>query len=476
MTIEILRVFKFLVELAVKIIEAKSNTWKHSSHGKTLRNSELFAVTMFPFLDESKLEEGKFENMAYGSLQEALEENHKKKICWLGMYAPINGCGWHKAVRLAKKIKEKETFFLLEEYLGLRDIFGVIGTYVRIATRCLISNKVQKRLFFYRDPVTGLRVNLWEAFKKDYLSSFMGKVLISGIANYKAFSNFTQDLPEHAKVVYFAELHGWEKALNLACKEKKDVTCVGLQHTIVPLLLLTYFNHSQELKDQGYIKNTPLPDRLGCVGEITRDIFLQNHWPEKKLFISGGFRFRGFKNDNGAQKLKKQKRNQIIVAFSISPIENQEMFLLLLDAFKDKDPEFTVLFKSHPCESVEKMARDMHLAIDNRIFKFTDRPLDEIVPESKAMIVKQSSAAFWAIDNNIPVIIPHLYSLIDLCPLSGITDLGIYVKNANELFDACKKVILTSGDINADSYAGFLKRYLRFYSENKQYYESLATA
>jgi hypothetical protein len=125
---------------------------------------------------------------------------------------------------------------------------------------------------------------------------------------------------------------------------------------------------------------------------------------------------------------------------------------------------------------VEKMARDMHLAIDNRIFKFTDRPLDEIVPESKAMIVKQSSAAFWAIDNNIPVIIPHLYSLIDLCPLSGITDLGIYVKNANELFDACKKVILTSGDINADSYAGFLKRYLRFYSENKQYYESLATA
>ena len=105
-----------------------------------------------------------------------------------------------------------------------------------------------------------------------------------------------EDLPLKTKLFYFSEMQGWEKTLNIACSRREDIKCIGLQHTIVPLLFLNYFDPPASRGGDDYVKYSPKPDYLACSGDITKNIFIENKWPPEKLFILGGFRFTDFKN------------------------------------------------------------------------------------------------------------------------------------------------------------------------------------
>jgi hypothetical protein len=102
--------------------------------------------------------------------------------------------------------------------------------------------------------------------------------------------------------------------------------------------------------------------------------------------------------------------------------------------------------------------------------------LHEIVPESKAMIVKESSSLFEAVAAGIPVIVPMLYSIVDLCPLSGVSDLACYVHSADELFDATQKAMEDKMPSDIKKNEDFLHQYLEHFPKEQDYWENFAQA
>jgi len=286
-----------------------------------------------------------------------------------------------------------------------------------------------------------------------------------------------KNLASGTKILYFAEIQGWDKTLNIASSKREDIVSVGIQHTSVPLLLLNYFDHQEDFKGDDYLKYSPAPDYLGCVGPITQEIFIKNQWPAEKIFVLGGFRFQELDRSQECLAVPAAKDDRyIIVTLSNSPIETKEMLLLLKEAFSNKDLDFKILLKSHPCCPADKIAKTEHLNMSDNIFVYTNQSLQEIVLQSKAMIVKGSSAVFWALRNNIPVIVPLLYDIIDLSPVSGLSDLPVYVKDSKELYEAVENILNHRSITSEAKSRDFLDSYLEVYQNNKQYYDNITNA
>lgn len=474
--IEQLRVLRFACCLFKKMIDIRNFRRDFSVRKTKLREHGFALLTNFPDIDGKALQEGKFVNLTYGSIQKAIEENGRHDIAWFGIYGTINSSTWKQAIKIASSVKQAALFFMLEEWLTFSSFLSIIMTYIRSAVRCLPILKHCRRLFEHYDPVSGRTFDFWSIHKKDFISSFSGKVLFWNITYYTIFANIAKALHGGTKVLYFAEMHGWEKALNIACSKRADITTVGLQHGSVPILLLNYFEHPEDLKGDDYLKYMPTPKYLGCLSPLTMNLFLRGEWKKEKLFVLGGFRFGGLKNNGNVSPRYSMRKNQIIVPFSISSIGSREMLLLLYEAFNDKDLNFTVLLKTHPCYSMEKVIKKLGLKLNDKVFKFTNESLSIVTGESKLMIVKESSSVFWAIYHKTPVIIPRFYGIVDLCPLSGISDLGIYVNNPDELFKATLRAMEEEHAVSGEKYQEFLNSYLEIHEKDAQYYDNLIRA
>ncbi|MCA9399251.1 MAG: hypothetical protein KC618_05850, partial [Candidatus Omnitrophica bacterium] len=298
--------------------------------------------------------------------------------------------------------------------------------------------------------------------------------LLVGLHYYIAFDRLLKNITDGTKVIYFAELHGWENALNMVLRERQEICSVGLQHTIVPLLYLTYFYDHRELQEKDLLKSLPKPNFLGCVGPITEKIFLESGWSEEELFIIGGFRFKSIAERLNRDVFAQKKKNRIVVALSIADFENEEVLRMLYDAFKDRKPKYKIIVKPHPCHNLYSLLEKMNIVLISDIFEISMKSLSDLVPGSSAMIVKESSSMFEALVEEIPVIVPQLYSIVDLCPLSGISDIPIYVKNSEELYQMIED-IFANKSVRKPQESGreFLKRYLDFPENTEQYIENL---
>ena len=205
-------------------------------------------------------------------------------------------------------------------------------------------------------------------------------------------------------------------------------------------------------------------------------MFMENNWPSEQLFILGGFRFPGLKARPSIAHTKEKAKNQIVVAFSILTCEIKEMLRLLYDAFNKEELDVVILLKSHPCTPVESIAKKMKLPLNPKVFQFTSQKLEDIVPQSKGMVVKESSSAFWGIQYELPIIVPLLYSIVDLSPLSKVSAIPRYVKNVEELFLAVKEIFENGENVDSQSYQKFFNAYLDIYPDESQYYDNLINA
>ncbi|MDO8581177.1 MAG: hypothetical protein Q7S13_06830 [Candidatus Omnitrophota bacterium] len=473
---EAARVGKFIFLLLQRILDARRLSKEFPGYRQRLEKCRFAAITAFPSIDQKRMKENKFVNLLYGPLQTAIESFSGEWIAWFGMYAPIHSSSWKNAMETAKDVKPTTNFFLLEEWLSFKDWLKIIRIYLCLSFRCLKKINRFRRNFLFSENVTKHKIDLWPVLRDDFLSSFLGKILIEGITQYITFEQITKELPPKSKVIYFSEIHGWEKALNVACAKREDIQCIGLQHTIVPLLYMNYFDHPDDLRGDDWVQYSPMPDSIGCVGKITRDILSQSGIPEERLFHLGAFRFQKLANHRSHPSSAVVKKNCVIVALSNCAWESEEILWLLYDAFNNSDFEGRFFIKSHPCCPAEKIINNMQVTFNSRIFEFTNQSLDVIVPSAKAMIVKESSSIFWALHYKIPVVVPKLYKIVDLCPLSGIrNDIVISVSNANDLFSVISDII---GNCNhhvcADEYDRLLDEYLTIYPNQNQYYDNLS--
>lgn len=412
---ESLRVFRYFIFL----LSVRLRTRGQKKPGLP-ENCKRFAITMFPFFDVKRFEERNFYSKAYGSLQDRLEADKDHPFVWLAMHTKIEPYTWQESYRLAGKAKEfTSNFFSVDDWIRLRDILRIGLDFLRFAVRLIgILNRLPGLTICNLGNNTN--VNLWPFLHDDFISSFAGKVAVVNWHYLRIFLNITKGLPKDSTIIHFAEMHHWERSLQMASKLRGDIKVIALQHAHVPQLLLNYFDHRDDLMDENFMRSVPQPDSLGSVGAVIQDYFLKQGWPKEKLFIVGGFRFQSLSQKMDHQTNEAKEPPVLVAAFSICYNENLEMLKMLFKAFNDGAAGLKVMIKSHPAESIEKMSIKEGLALNKEAFEFTDTPLEEVVPHACAMFACSTSAVFYAMACRKPVIVPCLFDAVDLCPLTNL--------------------------------------------------------
>lgn len=462
----------FLVQFARSIL-AKCYMAGLSGRKKILKECQYLLVTYFPYFDEQKLKEGKFVNKYYEPLQRALEQKCKDSFAWLAMTVGNSKYNWRENLAFCRHINKcGNPFMFCEEWLGALDWFKVFLLYIYFSIKYSFLFFWLPRNFKYPEG----NLNIWRLFRDEWHSSFCGYVLIEGIIYYLIFKNVFNRLPDGAKVLYFAEMHSWEKALTAASSRSGKIKTVGIQHTIVPLMLLMYFNDRTELEDGDYIQTMPKPDYLACVGEIPAGLFRDAGWRKDRVFSWGTLRFQHFKHQLKHMVSWENRKSRVIIALSIMPEKSAETLLYIYQAFKNSTG-FEVFIKGHPDFPIKKLTRVLGIEFNEPIFTFSDFSLEVLLRDAKAVVVTGSSASLEAIACGCSVIIPRLVNFIDMDPVSGISDLPIYVESPSELRDIVEKILIgKEPPFSISQCRDFILNYCNLLSSDEDFLKELEKA
>lgn len=394
-----------------------------------LQKSRYLLVTYFPFIEEAALKRKEFINKFYGPLQRSLEEKYRGQISWLAISVKVDEFRFWKSVRLGKGINDfSPNLFFYQESASLRAFGKALWQYFFIAFRFLRLAAVLRKSF--RFP--GRDLILWPLFRKEWYSSFCGTRLAEGLNYYHCFSSFLKRLPPKTNVLYFAEMQAWEKALNAAAQERKDLKIIGFQHASISWLHLMYFNDRQDLEGDDYIQKMPKPHFLACVGDLALKLFRGSGWNDKRTFVLGPVRFQHFRH-HLANRIEWDKReNEIVVALSISPFEAKEILDYVYFAAKALKGR-KVLIKEHPFCPLGRVRKFLNGRFNSSLFEFVQTPLSELLRRTKVLIVTESSAAIEGISCHCRVVVPKLTCAVDLSPLTRVSDLPIFVHSPAEL-------------------------------------------
>lgn len=464
---EQLRCLWALFQMIKRIFQARIYLRGLQQRLNHLGKVDVLAFTMFPLVDHERLKENKFVNRAYGLIDKTFKNVTKIKVAWIAMFTKIEHYNWKQSLKLGDHLNQHgEEILFYEEFIGFKTFTKIVINSLITTVKTIFHIKEFSNLFVYKFNTAS--IPLWRLFKRDFYRSFAGKELFVELGMYFAFDEIMKNLPAHIRILHFAELHGWENSLNMVRRKHLSFMTIGLQHTIMPLLLLNYFRDPRDFEHDN-INGFPQPSYVGTTGEITRSLLIQNGWNPNKLFILGGFRFANILNLLNTKIVPRDhfKKNQIIVALSISDKENAEVIEMLNDSLKECDLNIKVFLKFHPCNNPRALIQKLQWSLDPRI-EITNRSLEELVVESKGMIVKESSSIFEALARGVPIIVPQLYSMIDMCPLSGIYEGLHYVYNSQELLTKMKEICKNQDSLsNQESVNRFLNRYLYPFDKEK---------
>lgn len=436
-----------------------------------LKNAKYLAITYFPLVDKESLKKGKFINKYYGLLQQALENKYKKKLIWLAMAPGIDGFSFKESIKLGRQINIwNYPIYFLEEWIALKDLLIVLVNYIYFTMKCIINIPYLSKKFEYSEG----RINIWRIFEEDWFSSFAGSTLMSGIIYFRAFKNISNKLTRETVVTYLAENQAWEKALNFAFHENKTQRVIGILHTTVPLLLLPFFDFRDDLQRDSEIELTmPKPDYLACNGRIPLELLQAPAWDERKTFLWFAIRYQHLKKYLQKKIPWKNRQNKILVALSGSVKELKELLCYIHQAFCVQT-DYQIIIKGHYTLPVHSLIRRLNLDFDKDTFIFSDEELDRLLPSVKAMVATGSSATLESIAFGCPVIIPKLSSVIDINPLSGISDLPVYVGSPKELQTTVNDIIRRKeSPILYDKCKDFIENYFEFSDSENELIEKL---
>lgn len=406
-----------------------------------MRRSEYIMITYFPYFNKDEYAKGEYVDLFYEPLQNALK-NDGIKYSWLAINCSIGNIPWAKGLQLGNSLgRMDENLLFVEEFIGFKDIVKIFLSYIAISARFMFNlQKIRETFLFGED-----KLKIWQLFSNEFYSSFLGEVLIDGLYNYYSFKQLSKHCNDQAKILYYMENHAWEKALNSVFLEAgTGAKTIGIQHASVPLLLLNHFENNHDLKGKDCIQKMPKPDYLACVGKIMMNLFKNQGWPNNELFILGGLRYKYLSCIMEHLIPWQNREHRIIVALTIEPAESKEILCYVGKAFSHKSNDYKILLKSHYAGwPLERLLKESGCETGQDIFEIVDTPINELLKTAKILITAGSTTAIEALACGCCVIIPEL-SVLDVSPITGFTDLGIYVNSPKELRETAEKILLSS--------------------------------
>ena len=438
----IIRAFRAKLAMRSIIIRAKKDG-----------NSILF-VSYFPAVDKKSAKNGILKNKYAIPLQEKLSDMNKK-ILWIWMYAFIDGNSYGDALILAKKFKKNgETNFFLEEFMSFKVLLRVVSHGIHQLRIYLKLKKLIPTQVFYEN----LSIPEGAVFIKNLMAqSFIGWTGLEGILFFELFKEVFSHLPYPSQCIYCSEMQAWEKALNAAKQLKAPhVKSIGYQHAAIFRNHFTYLNHPSEMNQKEKSKSLPLPNILGCNGDIP--LLLMSHCRYPNLIKVEAIRHLYLTNYLINLNLSK-KQNIVLIAGSLDMQATSALISLFYEAFP-KPKKFKVWLKGHPALPFEKILRELRIETGNCGYIIKHDPIEELLKPVKILIVGISAVAIEGLAGGCKVISPLFSENMFISPLEGFEKFYTKVHNPQELRTAVEQTIQSNRNIqNFCEVKKFISRY-----------------
>ncbi|MBL0348767.1 MAG: hypothetical protein IPP68_00090 [Elusimicrobia bacterium] len=227
-------------------------------------------VTYFPHVDGPAADRGIFQNTYAPELQK-LFEDRGQTLGWLLIAVPHAGQSFGDALRLVRRFRRVGVRLALwEEFATPGSLARAFGEWWRAARA---ATAVEVRAAADRATANGPMPEAAAYLAEIYDQSVWGVDGLSGRVYDRAFRDFFSTRAT-GNVFYFAEMHGWERALAAARGAPGDGKLFAYQHAAVGTNELNYYTAPWE--------NTlpaPGPDVWVANGAVTEAIFRRGGHP-----------------------------------------------------------------------------------------------------------------------------------------------------------------------------------------------------
>lgn len=440
---------------------------------RELEDKSTVIVSYFPLLDRQAAEQGVFVNRYIPALQRALEARGPGSYAHVCIRTELEGIGFVEGVRLAARLARRRSLLLVEEFARPRHLVSVALMYLYFSLRYLAVRGRIRDACVYRHGKGS--IDAWPMHAADLDSSLSGPVLASSLWYVATFREVVRRLGRDAVVASVCEMQWWERPL-YAFARGRGLPTVGIQHTHVPLLLLNYFNDASELTWQDRPESCPVPDLMAATGQLPRRLLIEDSWPEDRVFVWGAPRFEALAGADGGSIPFGQRERVLICALPIDRREADALLRMMADAFREPAP-YSIVLKSHPAFASGELVRRHLGASLGETFEVVDQPLETLLANAKGMIVTGSSSGMFALAQGCPVIIPRFFGILDINPLSYVSDVPIFVDTPADLRLACDRAATSeTPQVPLDRSLGVLRDYMSFPPSDDDYLTSLETA
>ena len=439
------------------------------SHLSGAEDASLFVVTYFPHLDPDALEKGRFANRYCVPLQRALGEREKKEVFWLALPQDMNGYAWKDSLSLGKQIVENGyRFRFQEEWLTLPLLIRVLRMYGVLCTRFFRHLRALRSAFCFGPS----SLDVWPIFRREWARSFAGSVLAQGLVHFTLFDACLKSLKPSGRLIYLSENVTWEKALCLAA-ERRSIPTAGIQHTSVPIQYPSQFYFSLQQggrNSPASAGNVPMPDYLLCGGEIPADLHRAFGFPAERIVEWGAVRYQHLRDLHPTPW--SERGNLVVVAGTVVPEETEELLKWVWCAFGE-GVSFKVVLKGHYACPLEPILNRLGLELPEG-FEIQKTPIDRLLRRARALIVTSSTCAIEGIATGCPIVVPKLMSIVDMCPLSGISELPIYAWSAEDLRRKAEGLVIRkTSPLDLGHCRRFVERYFRFVETDREFLEGV---
>lgn len=399
---------------------------------KSQNENDIMIITYYPNIDVHSASKGLFKNRYYPGLQETIRAQGRD-ILWVCIYVENDSISFEKSLDYADQfIKRGVNIYFLEEFVS----------YLSILKSMLILLLIGIKFKMVENEIASLHAfeayNFYDLFRDDWHSSFVGSSGFSGLMYYSSFIHLLRR-KKTKKILYYCEMHAWEKALISAKNSMKNkIQLFAYQHATIPWMLLNYFNSPNETNDISRY-SMPKPDMIICNGNLAHQYMRDCRWPKDKLTIAEAIRFDHLK---AFLRLPMNKnRNVVLVVLSISAEWSSALLKMTLEALKDIG-EIEVWVKPHPFLEMKAISYvSENVKMQSRIQVKTE-PIEQLLSEAKAIIIGESSVALEALAFGCAVIIVDMPETVNMSPLRNVkAEMIKTVNSVSELEDTVIEIM-----------------------------------
>lgn len=407
--------FLWLVVFLLRSITAKSFC---GSGGRPKCNDSILFVSYFPSVDMDALDRGEFRNKYAIPLQEKMGEAHRRFI-WLFLYVNIDGWGFKDAVKIAKRVKSLgEDAYLLHEFFSVRMFLGVLKSW---AGR--LSRYRQIRSGITHEALSrGLTLpQAYSILQPLFRHSFLGQNALEGLVYFSVFRQIFKQFHEAGSVLYYAEMQGWERALNAARNiHAPQVKSTGFQHTSLSENYFHYYFDAAERKPEQNTGCLPLPDIFASNGKIPCALLSKSDYPNLTILES----VRQFYLNEllSLPCLESEKQKVLLVAGTIFYDETSALISMITHAFPTGDRPFRIWLKGHPSMPIKKVLDTMGVDLKTLEFEIKEdqgQTVYDLLKEASVVLTATSTIGIEALAFDCDVIIPVFSDFLCMSPLIG---------------------------------------------------------